>query len=91
MLALYKFNKFHLHLTDDQGWRVEIKKYPKLTENGAWRTFNNQDTACMKKAPDNPDFEIDKTHIIQKERQNPLRRFLYPGAVERAGCLCIRP
>ena len=66
LLALYKFNKFHLHLTDDQGWRVEIKKYPKLTENGAWRTFNNQDTACMKRAPDNPDFEIDKTHIIQK-------------------------
>ena len=67
LLALYKFNKFHLHLTDDQGWRVEIKKYPKLTENGAWRTFNNQDTACMKRAVDNPDFEIDKTHIIQKD------------------------
>jgi hexosaminidase len=30
LLALYKFNKFHLHLTDDQGWRIEIKKYPKL-------------------------------------------------------------
>jgi hexosaminidase len=67
MLALYKFNKLHLHLTDDQGWRVEIKKYPKLTQNGAWRTFNNQDTACMKKAVDNPDFEIDKTHIIHKD------------------------
>ncbi|TFF38899.1 family 20 glycosylhydrolase [Mucilaginibacter psychrotolerans] len=67
MLALYKFNKLHLHLTDDQGWRVEIKKYPKLTENGAWRTFNNQDTACMKKAVDNPDFEIDKAHIIHKD------------------------
>lgn len=67
MLALYKFNKLHLHLTDDQGWRVEIKKYPKLTQNGAWRTFNNQDSACMKKAVDNPDFEIDKTHIIHKD------------------------
>ncbi|MEO7211327.1 family 20 glycosylhydrolase [Mucilaginibacter sp.] len=67
IMSLYKFNKFHLHLTDDQGWRVEIKKYPKLTENGAWRTFNNQDTACMKRAADNPDFEIDKTHIIQKD------------------------
>lgn len=66
MLALYKFNKLHLHLTDDQGWRVEIKKYPKLTENGAWRTFNNQDSICMKKAVDNPDFEIDKTHIIHR-------------------------
>lgn len=32
MLALHKFNTFHWHLTDDQGWRIEIKKYPKLTE-----------------------------------------------------------
>jgi hexosaminidase len=37
LLALYKINVFHLHLTDDQGWRVEIKKYPRLTEVGAWR------------------------------------------------------
>ena len=37
MLAMYKFNTFHWHLTDDQGWRIEIKKYPKLTEIGAWR------------------------------------------------------
>ena len=36
-LAVYKYNKFHWHLTDDQGWRIEIKKYPKLTEVGAWR------------------------------------------------------
>ena len=36
-LAYYKINNFHWHLTDDQGWRVEIKKYPKLTEVGAWR------------------------------------------------------
>lgn len=36
-MALYKFNTFHWHLTDDQGWRIEIKKYPKLTEVGAWR------------------------------------------------------
>jgi hexosaminidase len=43
-MALYKMNKLHLHLTDDQGWRIEIKKYPKLTEEGAWRTFNNQDS-----------------------------------------------
>jgi hexosaminidase len=67
VMALYKFNKFHLHLTDDQGWRIEIKKYPKLTEAGAWRTFNNQDSACMVKAKDNPDFIIDSTHIIQKD------------------------
>ncbi|OYV87787.1 MAG: hypothetical protein B7Z63_01810, partial [Ignavibacteriae bacterium 37-53-5] len=37
LLAYYKFNVFHWHLTDDQGWRIQIKKYPKLTEIGAWR------------------------------------------------------
>jgi len=37
LLAFYKFNTFHWHLTEDQGWRIEIKKYPKLTEVGAWR------------------------------------------------------
>jgi hexosaminidase len=36
-IALHKMNFFHWHLTDDQGWRIEIKKYPKLTEVGAWR------------------------------------------------------
>ena len=55
LLALHKLNTFHWHLTDDQGWRIEIKKYPKLTQYGAWRTFNNQDSACMRKAADNPD------------------------------------
>ena len=37
LMALYKLNTFHWHLTDDQGWRIQIKKYPKLTEVGAWR------------------------------------------------------
>lgn len=35
-MAQYKFNLLHLHLTDDEGWRIEIKGYPKLTEVGAW-------------------------------------------------------
>jgi hexosaminidase len=38
LMARYKLNTFHWHLTEDQGWRIEIKKYPKLTEVGAWRT-----------------------------------------------------
>ena len=37
LMALYKLNKFHWHLTDDHGWRLEIEKYPLLTEVGAWR------------------------------------------------------
>jgi hexosaminidase len=46
LMSIYKFNTFHWHLTDDQGWRIEIKKYPKLTEVGAWRdsTVNNHFT-----------------------------------------------
>ncbi|MBC7654714.1 MAG: beta-N-acetylhexosaminidase, partial [Oligoflexus sp.] len=37
LMAMYKLNNFHWHLTDDQGWRIEIKKYPKLTEIGGYR------------------------------------------------------
>lgn len=37
IMATYKMNRFHWHLTEDQGWRIEIKKYPRLTEVGAWR------------------------------------------------------
>lgn len=37
MMSYYKFNVFHWHLTEDQGWRIEIKKYPELTKKGAWR------------------------------------------------------
>ena len=37
LIALYKLNRFHMHLTDDQGWRIEIKQYPLLTSVGGWR------------------------------------------------------
>ncbi len=37
LMALFKFNTFHWHLTDDQGWRLESRRYPRLTEVGAWR------------------------------------------------------
>jgi hexosaminidase len=36
-MATYKLNRFHWHLTEDQGWRIEIKKYPRLTQVGGWR------------------------------------------------------
>ncbi|MFB3787558.1 MAG: beta-N-acetylhexosaminidase [bacterium] len=42
LMAYHKLNRLHLHLTDDQGWRIEIKKYPKLTETGAWRDEGGQ-------------------------------------------------
>lgn len=68
-MALYKLNKLHLHLTDDEGWRIQIKKYPQLTEKGAWRTFDKNDSACMKLAKENPDFKIDSEHIIHRGGQ----------------------
>ena len=67
LLAYYKLNKFHLHLTDDQGWRIEIKKYPELTGQGAWRTLNSQDSLCLKQAVDNPDMDLDPRFLIQQE------------------------
>ena len=42
MMAMHKLNVFHWHLIDDSGWRIEIKKYPKLTKLGAWTTHNGK-------------------------------------------------
>ncbi|WP_262480524.1 family 20 glycosylhydrolase [Algoriphagus machipongonensis] len=67
LLALYKLNKLHLHLTDDQGWRIEIKKYPELTEKGAWREFNEQDSICIERSKEDPRFAIDPAHIYERE------------------------
>jgi len=50
LMARYKMNYFHWHLTDDQGWRIEIKKFPLLTEVGAWRKGTHQGHAHDKKA-----------------------------------------
>ncbi|MEI6865329.1 family 20 glycosylhydrolase [Flavicella sp.] len=62
-MALYKLNTYHMHLTDDQGWRIEIKKYPLLTEKGAWRIPNNQDTICMDRAIENKLYMIDESNF----------------------------
>ncbi|MDB6121673.1 MAG: hexosaminidase [Pedosphaera sp.] len=54
-MALHKLNTFHWHLTDDQGWRIEIKKYPLLTRVGAWRKqigFNLDPKASTAYGPD---------------------------------------
>ena len=59
-MALYKMNRLHLHLTDDQGWRVEIKRYPLLTQEGAWRSFNNQDSHVWQGRSMNPILPLTK-------------------------------
>ena len=68
-LALFKFNRFHIHLTDDQGWRLQIDQYPQLTDQGAWRTMNNHDQVCIENAENNPDFELPKAFFKQKDGQ----------------------
>lgn len=50
-MSMLKLNKLHLHLTDDNGWRLEIKKYPKLTEVGAWRVNRKQELFCDRRNP----------------------------------------
>lgn len=65
MLAHYKMNRLHLHLTDDQGWRIEIKRYPALTQRGAWRTFNQQDSICLETYKDQPEYALDPRFIIR--------------------------
>jgi len=62
-IAYYKLNKLHLHLTDDQGWRVQSEQFPLLNEIGSWRIFNNHDSTCMEKTKTNPDFQIDPRFI----------------------------
>ena len=61
MMAYYKLNLFHWHITDDQGWRIEIKQYPLLTENGAWRELNRHDRACqeLEISKEDSDYKLD--------------------------------
>lgn len=53
LIALHKMNTFHWHLVDDQGWRIEIKKYPRLTEVGAWRV-DREDKPWNSRQPQQP-------------------------------------
>ena len=75
-LALHKINTLHLHLTDDQGWRIEIKKYPRLTQVGAWRKGIG-----FRAGPESQ-------HGLRPGR--PLRRVLHAGRHSRSGGLCRR-
>lgn len=50
-MALYKLNKFHWHLSDNEGFRMEVKAYPELTgDSMAWRRFNYHDRQCLERA-----------------------------------------
>jgi len=66
-MALYKLNTYHMHLTDDQGWRIEIKKYPLLTEKGAWRIESSHDKSCKELAKTDPSYTIDEQHYHERD------------------------
>jgi len=65
LLAAYKMNRLHLHLTDDQGWRLEIKQYPELVQRSAWRSFNRQDSFLL--GNPNPEYALEPRFIISRE------------------------
>ncbi|MDR1112971.1 MAG: beta-N-acetylhexosaminidase [Bacteroidales bacterium] len=66
IMALYKLNRFHWHLTDDHGWRIQIDKYPRLTEIGAWRVF--RDTNWVNAQPAQPDEKATYGGFYTKEQ-----------------------
>lgn len=70
-MALYKLNKFHWHLTDDQAYRIEIKAYPALTSMGAWHPFNGLDRGCLERAgkENNAAFLIPRKYIREVDGQ----------------------
>ena len=67
LMSRYKFNRFHWHLTEDQGWRIEIKKYPRLTTVGAYR-----DSTLIGKYADMPR-RFDKTRYGGYYTQDEIR------------------
>lgn len=64
LMALYKFSRFHWHLADNEGWRIEIKRYPELTTKGAWRKYIWIDEECMRRctAEQNEDYRLPAKH-----------------------------
>lgn len=62
-MALYKLNKLQLHLTDDQGWRIQLDNYPNLTSVGAYRELNKWDLECIDRATYDADYNLDTRYL----------------------------
>ncbi|MFX1378749.1 MAG: beta-N-acetylhexosaminidase [Promethearchaeota archaeon] len=69
LISLFKMNRFHWHLTDDQGWRIEIKKYPKLTEIGSKREETQSGGRLSKRRDGIPH----KGHYSQEDIQEIIK------------------
>ncbi len=75
LIALHKLNTFHWHLTEDQGWRIEIKRYPRLTQVGAWR----KETIVGHQVRDRSAWQFDKTSHGGFYTQNDAREIVAYG------------
>lgn len=64
-MAMLKLNTFHFHLVDNEGWRIEIKKYPKLTQVGAWRV-DQEDKLWDERTPNAADALADPNKSVKK-------------------------
>ena len=64
-MAMLKLNTFHFHLVDNEGWRIEIKKYPKLTQVGAWRV-DQEDKLWDERTPNAADALADPAKNTKK-------------------------
>ena len=73
-LARYKMNIFHWHLTDDQGWRIEVKGYPKLTTIGAWRV-DHEDMPWHERPPQKPGEKATYGGYYTQEQVKELVRY----------------
>jgi hexosaminidase len=80
-LAMHKMNVLHLHLVDDQGWRIEIKKYPKLTEVGSWRV-DQEDKNWNAKDPVTPEEEGTYGGFLSQEELKELVKYAKSKNVE---------
>jgi len=84
MMALLKLNKLHLHLTDDQGWRIPIDKHPEFLETGWKRLPNDHDSLCLAKAKDDPNFQYpsdrwDGTYYFGKYSKSDIKEMIDYG------------
>ena len=63
LLSYYKMNKLHIHLSDDEGWRLEIKSLPELTQKSAWRDMNRHDSAVIRRTPVDSRIKLDSRFL----------------------------
>lgn len=73
LMAYYKLNRFHWHLTDDQGWRIEIKSFPRLTSVGAWRVARPGDFEGFVEPPKPGEKASDGAFYTQEQIRDVIR------------------